>query len=172
MPPRKASSAKKSAAKKNAARTVAAKKRTAAAKATSSRARSGMTTAHKTALARGREEARAVKLYLDAISVPPRRGRQRTPESIQRQLAGVDEKLRTARSMERLNLLKERRDLEAARAELAPKGDLASTERAFVRVARSYGARKGIDYSLWREAGVPPQVLTKAKVPRTSGAQR
>ena len=35
-------------------------------------------------------------------------------------------------------------------------------------VARGYSERKGIVYATWREAGVPPAVLAKAGISRTS----
>lgn len=109
-----------------------------------------------------------MRAYLDAIDTgPKRRGRRRTPESVAKQIAQVDERLRDARGLDKLNLLKERRDLEAARAHLRPAADHGALERDFVKVARRYGERRGIDYSIWREAGVSASVLTRAKVPRT-----
>ncbi|HTX63497.1 MAG TPA: hypothetical protein VMD28_07635 [Acidimicrobiales bacterium] len=119
-------------------------------------------------MARGREEARVVRAYLDAIDTGPKRpGRRRSPESILKQIAAVDGRLRDARGIDKLNLLKQRRDLEAARKALAPGANPGALERDFVKVARNYGERRGIDYSIWREAGVSAAVLTKAKVPRT-----
>lgn len=109
-----------------------------------------------------------MRAYLDAIDTGPRRpGRRRTQESVTKQIAEVSERLREARGLDKLHLLKQRRDLEAARAELRPATGPSALEREFVKVARRYGERRGIDYSIWREAGVPAAVLTKAKVPRT-----
>ncbi len=109
-----------------------------------------------------------MRAYLEVIDTGPKRpGRRRTPESLSKQIAQVSERLRGARGLDKLNLLKERRDLEAARAKLVPASDHGALERDFVRVARRYGERRGIDYSIWREAGVPAAVLTKARVPRT-----
>jgi vacuolar-type H+-ATPase subunit I/STV1 len=123
-------------------------------------------------MARGREEARIVRAYLEAIDVPKRRGRQRSAESIARQLSQIEERLRTARGIDKLELLKQHRDLEAERAARSPAAAVASLERDFARVARSYGARKGIDYSLWRSAGVPAAVLSKARIQRTRRPNR
>lgn len=123
---------------------------------------------HKAQLARGREEARAVRAYLASIDTAPKRpGRRRTPESVDRQIAKVSEQLRGARGIDKLNLVRQRRELEAAREKLAPADDSRALERDFVRVVRSYSERRGIDYSMWREVGVPAAVLTKARVPRT-----
>lgn len=162
--PRKARSAKKSAAKKSPTRRVTADK---SARTASKRGRRALSAEHKAQLVRGREEARVVRAYLEAIDVPKRRGRQRTPESVQRQLSQIEERLQAARGIDKLELLKQRRDLEAERAARSPATAIASLERDFTRVARSYGARKGIDYSLWRAAGVPAAVLSKARVQRT-----
>ncbi len=108
-----------------------------------------------------------MRAYLDAIDSGPKRpGRRRTPESINKQIAEIDERLRQARGIDKLNLVKQRRDLEAARTKVVPAANHGALEREFVRVARSYGERRGIDYSMWREVGVPAPVLTKARIPR------
>ena len=161
--PRKARSAK-TAVKKATTRSVAAKKSAATAQ---KRGRRTLSAEHKAQMTRGREEARIVRAYLEAIDVPKRRGRQRTPESISSQLSRIDERLRAARGIDKLELLRQRRDLEAERASRSPATAIASLEREFTKVARSYGTRKGIDYSLWRAAGVPAAVLSKARIQRT-----
>lgn len=127
-----------------------------------------MSDEHKAALARGREEGRAVRRYLDALEQQkPRRGRRRTPESIERRLAVIEERLPEADSLTRLHLIQEQADLEAELKEAGPVDDLTALERAFVKVARSYSERKGISYAAWRAAGVSPQVLEKAGVSRS-----
>jgi hypothetical protein len=127
-----------------------------------------MSAAHKDAMAAGRAEGRAVKAYLDALQAHrPRRGRQRTPDSIRTRLAAVTAELDEATSLQRLQLLQERRDLEAeldAKAGAAP--DLSSLEAGFAAVAKAYAARKGIAYATWREMGVPADVLQRAGISR------
>lgn len=126
-----------------------------------------MSEAHKDALARGREEGRAVRRYLEAIEHQrPRRGRRRTPESIARRLDTVRTQLADADALSRLHLLQEQADLEAELARLRAAHDLAELERAFVRVAKGYGRRKGIGYNAWRAAGVPASVLARAGISR------
>ena len=50
-----------------------------------------MSAAHKAALAKGREQANAVRAYLDALEANrPKRGRKRTPESISKRIAAID----------------------------------------------------------------------------------
>jgi hypothetical protein len=127
-----------------------------------------MTDEHKRKLAQGREQGRAVKAYLDALERHrPRRGRQRTPDSIKTRLAAIEEQLADASSLKRLQLLQERRDLEV---ELAAKSagavDLSALEAGFVRYAKSYGEAKGIAYATWRELGVPAEVLKRAGITR------
>lgn len=127
-----------------------------------------MSDAHKQALARGREEGRAVRRYLEAVEHQrPRRGRKRTPDSIRRRLAQVQEKVRSADPLTRLHLLQEQADLEAELARVGKAQDMAMLERAFVKVAKAYGARKGISYNAWRAAGVPAAVLSKAGISRS-----
>ena len=120
-----------------------------------------MTSEHKEAMAAGRAEGRAVKAYLDGLEQQrPRRGRPRTAESIRRRLEALAAELADAASLQRLQLLQERRDLEAElEAKSGPAADLATLEAGFVKVAKAYGERKGIAYATWREMGVPADVL-------------
>jgi len=131
-------------------------------------ARATMSDEHKRKLARGREQGRAVKAYLDALERHrPRRGRQRTPASISARLATIDKELVDASSLKRLQLVQERRDLEV---ELAAKSagavDLSDLEADFVKVAKDYGDSKGIAYATWRELGVPADALKRAGITR------
>jgi hypothetical protein len=126
-----------------------------------------MSAEHKEALARGREEGRAVRLYLEAIEEQrPRPGRRRTADSITRRLAAVNEKLAGADALTRLHLLQERADLDAELARAGTVDDLAELEAKFLKVARSYGERKAIGYSAWRAAGVDSEVLERAGITR------
>jgi hypothetical protein len=129
-----------------------------------------MTAEHKKALAQGREQSRAVRNYLEALEAHrPRRGRRRTPDSIKKRLDAIEDELVDASSIQRLQLLQERRDLEAELEQGTATVDLASYEKAFVKVAAAYGDAKGISYSTWREAGVPAEVLNRAGIARTRG---
>jgi hypothetical protein len=134
------------------------------------RAKTPMSDEHKAALALGREQGRAVRRYLEALEAHrPKRGRKRTPESVQRQLADIEKRLETAGAFERLDLLQTRRDLQT---ELESKGetvDMTSLEEEFVSSASAYGQRKGISYATWREAGVDPAVLRSAGIRRGAG---
>lgn len=50
-----------------------------------------MSDSHKRALAIGREQGRAVRRYLEALEAhKPKRGRKRTPESMQKRLDRID----------------------------------------------------------------------------------
>jgi hypothetical protein len=123
---------------------------------------------HKAALAKGREEGRIVRRYLEALeSTKPRRGRKRTPESIRKRLIAIDNSLATADPLSRLHLIEERQRLEAELTHTGETVDLAALEKSFVKVARVYGERKGISYSAWRTVGVSASVLQQAKIPRT-----
>jgi hypothetical protein len=125
---------------------------------------------HKAAMAAGRSEARAVKNYLDALEVTrPKRGRKRTPDSINQRLVKISAELDTASDpMRKLALTQERIDLERELDALESKVDIdmASLEAAFVAAASSYSARKGITYAAWREVGVPAATLKAAGISR------
>ena len=126
-----------------------------------------MSAAHKAALAKGREEGRAVRLYLDALEeTKPRRGRKRTPQSIDRRLKAIEAEFEVASSLQRLQLTQEQMDLEAELAAVEEPVDLARLETSFVKVAKGYGERKGISYGAWRANGVSAAVLKRAGITR------
>jgi hypothetical protein len=126
-----------------------------------------MSAEHKAALAKGREEGRVVRRYLEALEEhKPRRGRKRTPDSIKKRLAVVEEHLYDVDPLTRLHLIQEREDLSMELARSDASSDLAAAEKAFVKVARTYGRRKGIGYSAWRAVGVPVPVLQRAGIQR------
>src|SRR3954447_12010214 len=140
------------------ARAVAAKK-----------SQRSMSAEHKSALAEGRTQGRAVRAYLEALDAnKPKRGRKRTPDSIKKRLETIDGELQSADKLHALHLRQERRDLQDELAAMGETVDLAGVEREFVSAAKSYGDRKGISYATWREAGVTPAVLKKAGISRSS----
>jgi hypothetical protein len=129
-----------------------------------------MSDSHKEALAEGRNHARIVGRYLEALEAnKPRRGRKRTVESVKKRLVTVGDELGAATGLSRLNLLQERRDLEIELATMqAGTPDLSGLEKEFVRVAKAYSAKKKISYGAWREFGVPPETLKKAGITRSA----
>jgi hypothetical protein len=131
-------------------------------------ARRTMSAEHKAALAMGREEGLAVRRYLEAIeSARPRRGRRRTPAAVQKKLGAIDAELAAAEPLARLHLLQERKDLQAALEKTSGMQDLTKLEKDFVKVAKAYGERKGLDYVTWRGAGVSAAVLQRAGIVRS-----
>ena len=128
-----------------------------------------MTDEHKAALERGRAEGRAVRDYLEALrNSKPKRGRKRTPESIKKRLDQLERELSGASAIEELQLVQERRDLQAELESMSDTVDITDLENAFVGVAKSYGERKGISYASWRDVGVPAGTLTRAGIKRSS----
>ena len=128
-----------------------------------------MTDDHKAALAKGRSEGRAVRDYLEALRAnKPKRGRKRTPDSIKKQLASIDDQLEDADAVTELRLVQLRRDLTAELETMDSAVDMEAIEAAFVKVAAAYSDRQGISYSSWREVGVPASVLKRAGIGRAS----
>lgn len=129
--------------------------------------KSTMTDSHKEALAVGREQGRIVRRYLEAIDAHrPKRGRKRTPDSINRRLDDIANRLEEADPLGRLQLVQERMNLEAELASKSEVVDLGALEEDFVAVAKEYSARKGITFAAWREAGVDAAVLRRAGIQR------
>jgi len=128
-----------------------------------------MSQEHKDALAIGRNEGRAVRDYLSALrDHRPKRGRKRTPDTINQRLVAIEEALVDAEPIEELRMLQERRDLSIELSGMEENGDMFSYEQAFIAVAANYSVRNGISYATWREIGVPASVLRAAGVTRAA----
>lgn len=137
---------------------MAAKKKTA-------RTSTKMSTAHKKALANGRNEGRIIREYLEIVeATKPKRGRRRTPESITRRLATISTELKTADAVTKVRLIQERLNLRRELSGMKSKNEVVAAEAKFVKVARSFSARNDITYDAWREFGVTPSVLKKAGI--------
>ena len=109
-------------------------------------------------------------MYLEALrETKPKRGRKRTRDSIAKQLADIEARLPVATPIEELKLVQDRRDLQTELAAMGDSIDLSAVEADFVKVARTYGDRKGISYASWREVGVPAAVLARAGISRGNG---
>jgi hypothetical protein len=122
---------------------------------------------HKAALAAGRAQGKAIGDYLDAVAAnKPKRGRKRTTDSVKRQLAEVEAKLKSASGTARVELAQRRRDLEVELAGMNASPDLTKLEAAFVKHAKGYAERKGVSHAAFREVGVPADVLVKAGISR------
>jgi hypothetical protein len=136
-------------------------------KAKTSAPRKPMSTGHKAALARGRAESASVRHYLEALETSkPKRGRKRTPASIDKRLGSIENQLVNADALTKLHLLQEQKDLTDERLRVAKVKDLTTLEKQFIKVAQAYGKRKGISYGTWRAAGVSAQVLQAAGISR------
>lgn len=126
-----------------------------------------MSDAHKAALAKGRAEGRVVRDYLEGLrATKPKRGRKRTPETIEKRLAKIDEEMSDASPIDELALVQERRDLHDELAAMSETIDMNSLEAAFVDVAKSYSDSKKIAYASWRDVGVDASVLKAAGISR------
>jgi hypothetical protein len=126
---------------------------------------------HKAAMAEGRSQSRLVAAYLEALEThKPKRGRKRTPQSIDKRLAAIEDELKTASPIKQLSLVQERKDLADEKEKMQTTVDLSGMEDDFVAAAKAYGDRKGISYAAWRELGVPASVLKRAGITRAGGA--
>ena len=126
-----------------------------------------MTAEHKAALAAGRAEGKAVRDYLEALRTnKPKRGRKRTPDSINKRLEVIADELESSDALSEVKLVQEQMDLENELAAMSDTVDIASFEKSFVKVAKSYSQRQGISYAAWRKVGVPAAVLKSAGLGR------
>lgn len=126
-----------------------------------------MSAEHKAALVKGRKEAKAIKLYLDAVAAR-RPGRPVTKDSLEKRLGSIQERLATeSDALKRVDLHQAKIEIEDALTSTEESVDLSKMETAFADVASAYSDRKGISYAAWRSAGVSASVLKRAGVPRT-----
>ena len=133
------------------------------------RTRSPMSDEHKAALAEGRNQGRAVRRYLEALEAhKPKRGRKRTPESMQKRIDRIDAELAGADPLKRVGLIQERLDLTAELGRTGSSVDLTELEQGFVDAAAAYSERKGISYAAWRQLGVEAAVLKRAGIRRSA----
>ena len=129
--------------------------------------KSTMSDEHKAALAVGRNESRAVRLYLEALeSNRPKRGRKRSTATMTNRLAEIDNEIATADPLRRVNLIQEKLDLTAALGATEVTVDLSELEAGFVAAAKGYSERKGITYAAWRQLGISPALLRQAGISR------
>jgi hypothetical protein len=123
---------------------------------------------HKAALAEGRAQGKAVRLYLAALETDRKPGRKVDRGTIETRIGDVQTKIdEEPDPAKRVELIQKRLDLESKLVELGDEVDLESLEAGFVDAAVPYSERKGITYTAWREAGVPAAVLKQAGVKRT-----
>lgn len=128
-----------------------------------------MTNEHKAALAEGRTQGRAVRSYLEALDAhKPKRGRKRTSDSVAKRLDQVENELKSADPLKRLQLIQERLDLVNELDQMDDGNNLGELEEEFVKVAKGYAARKGISYAAFRELGVAASTLKRAGIARSS----
>ena len=126
-----------------------------------------MSDEHKAALAKGRSEGRVVRDYLEGLrATKPKRGRKRTPETIEKRLAKIDDEITDASPIDELALVQERRDLQDELTTMSETIDMTALENAFVGVAKSYSDSKKIAYASWRDVGVEASVLKRAGISR------
>jgi hypothetical protein len=125
-----------------------------------------MSAQHKAALAQGRRESRAIKMYLEALG-NRRPGRPVTPVTLQKRIDDLEAKIGAETdALKAVDLRQARIEAEAALARAESAVDMADLEKGFAKLARAYSNRKGISYTAWREAGVPAAVLKSAGITR------
>ncbi len=130
-------------------------------------ARGEMSPEHKEALAKGRQQAKVVRNYLEALHSDGQRGRPVNRGSLEAKIERLQTRINEEpNSARRVELIQERLDTERRLAELQESVDREALERDFVAVAKEYSQRHGITYTAWREAGVPAAVLREAGITR------
>lgn len=127
-----------------------------------------MSAEHKAALAKGRDQARAVRDYLQMLERDGRRSSKLSPDQLEQKVHQIEARIQEEPDpATRLELVQKRLDYQEQlkTSDYAPNPE--QVEQAFVDAAKEYSERKGISYPAWREIGVPAATLREAGVPRT-----
>lgn len=123
--------------------------------ATKKTSKKKMSDERKAALAKGREQGRAVREYLAALD-EKRQGRQVDPDKLAEKIAHARDLIEGEPDpAKRVEHIQKRLDLEAQQAEASGRVDLEALKQEFISAAKEFSERKGITYNAWREAGVP-----------------
>jgi hypothetical protein len=131
-------------------------------------ARKKMSAEHKAALAKGREQGRAVREYLSALEQERKPGRKVDRGSVEQRISEVQRRIDDEPDpAKRVELIQRRLDFEEQLVAMQGEVDLHALEERFTQAAAEYSERKGISYLAWREAGVPAAVLKQAGIRRT-----
>jgi hypothetical protein len=131
-------------------------------------AKKQMSDEHKAALAKGREQGRAVREYLEALEEGSKPGRRLSKDELEGKVSSLHQQIEEEdNAAKKVELIQRRLDYEERLGKFQEAPDMDALESAFVDAAREYSERKGISYTAWREAGVPAAVLKRAGVPRT-----
>ena len=126
-----------------------------------------MTDEHKAALAEGRQQARAIKAYLEALAAK-KPGRPVNKESLTKRLDTVNAKIEESDNpLDTVDLIQSRIEIERALSEVSDGDDFHALQSGFIEKAAGYSQRKGISYTAWREFGVPAKVLRDAGIKET-----
>lgn len=124
-----------------------------------------VTPEHKQAMREGRKQSRTVDQYLSVISVnKPKRGRQRTPETIKARIEKIEAEIPQSSPVIALRLTSEAKSLQEELAILERKPNVEALEADFVAVAKTYSERKNISKATWKLFGVSNEVLEKAGI--------
>lgn len=124
-----------------------------------------MDEAHKAKLAQGRNDARAVKAYLEFLeNNRPKRGRRRTEEGIRKRLSVIESELESAAPLARLNMYQEQMDLTAELEAMGDTIDGSDLRAAFVEAAGRYSNSRGISKAAFKQMGVDGATLREAGI--------
>lgn len=128
-----------------------------------------VTDEHKAAMKRGRQVSAVVDAYLKVVDQPKRRGRPISLDELNARRAKATDELAVSEGLARLKLLQTIRDLEERISTLEQdnSSDLQALEQRFVEVGSEFAASQGIDYSTFRDYGVPADVLKRAGIRQT-----
>lgn len=145
-------------------------KKTTRPAAKKARKKPALTASHKKALAEGRAMSSIVDHYLVTVNTPKPRGRKVSKADLVTRLAKAQTEAKNGNGIGRLLAAQDVRDLKARIhivTSMNGSGDHKGAETAFVKIAKTFGDKRGITYGAWRDAGVPAPVLKRAGIART-----
>ena len=115
-----------------------------------------MSDEHKAALAKGREQGRAVREYLAALSEEKKPGRKVDPETLAQKITQVQEQIVSEPDpAKRVEQIQKRLDLEAQQADASEGVDLEALEQGFVEGLFGFERGHGVTVGSRVQSGLP-----------------
>ena len=114
------------------------------------------------------QQMHVVRKYLNALESAQPTPKKATPDKLQERLVQIRAELEEPMApYAKLKLRAEIERLEKQLAALTEAAEANDLEDRFVEIAADYSAREDISYNVWREMGVPADVLQRANIRRT-----
>lgn len=150
----------KKVARRPAKRATKATKKPAKRTAKKTPTKRRLSAAEREAIIEAKRQSQQISHYLRSLTGP----RTIDPEVLAEKIVQAKELVGSTTGLKRLAAVQRQRDLERMKGGTGQ----SQYEGEFIKYAKTYGEKNGIDYGSWRAVGVDAAVLKKAGISRTN----